>query len=138
MENLEQHRAANALARATDCRKRADEGDCLSGYPSLITNNGLLACLAYSIEKSTRDGRLVPTKQWINVANAIAFHLDKMGIARRNGGQADAIWLRDYLAGRAQDNRNERIGVDSFTLRRATNEALAFLGYLKRFVKTTA
>ena len=129
IQNLEQKRASNALDKAPSCRKRADEGDCLSGFPSLIVNNGLLACLAYSIEKSAKkDGSIDREKQWFNISNAIAFHLHEMGIAQRAQGQADALWLRDYLVGRA----------DSFVLRRATDEALAFLSYLKRFAKSAA
>lgn len=119
MENLEQRRANNALAKAGSCRKRDGEGDCLSGYPGLIINNGLLACLAFSLEKEGQHER---------VASAIAQHLHEMNICRRNnGGKPDAAWLIRHLgAGQAT----------AHTLRRATDEALAYLGYLKRFVKT--
>lgn len=119
MENLEQRRAAHALEKCPDCRKREGEGDCLSGYPGLIINNGLLACLAFSLEKEGQHQR---------VADAIAYHLDEMKICERSGGgQADAAWLLRYLG---SDQAT------AHTLRRATDEALAFLGYLKRFVKT--
>jgi CRISPR/Cas system CMR-associated protein Cmr5 small subunit len=119
MENLEQRRAANALRRATDCRKQQGEGDCLSGYPGLVINNGLLSCLAYSLEK---EG------QHLRVVNAIAFHLDDLEICQRlGGGDADAAWLLRHLIAN---------GTSAHTLRRATAESLAFLGYLKRFVKT--
>ncbi|MCP5538599.1 MAG: type III-B CRISPR module-associated protein Cmr5 [Akkermansiaceae bacterium] len=119
MQNLEQRRAAHALEKANDCRKRGDEGDCLSGYPGLIVNNGLLACLAFSVEKQ---------KQHFRVANAIAYHLHEMNVCRRTqGGSADAAWLLNHLASP---------NCTALTLRWATSEALAFLGYLKRFVKT--
>lgn len=124
MQNLEQRRAANALQKSDDCRKKDDEGDCLSGYPALIINNGLLACLAYSLEKKGQHER---------IAKAIAFHLDDMGICERiGGGTPDAGWLLGCLAGR---NRAAANAATAFTLRRATDEALAFLGYLKRFAK---
>ena len=127
MENLEQRRAAHALAKAADCRRRQGEGDCLSGYPGLLINNGLLACLAFSQEK---EG------QHLRVANAIAYHLDKMEICERiGGGQADAPWLLRYLSG--QQNGPNNPPATAHTLRRATDEALAFLGYLKRFAKTS-
>jgi CRISPR/Cas system CMR-associated protein Cmr5 small subunit len=130
MDNLEQRRAANALAKADYCRKGKGEGDCLSGFPGLIINNGLLACLAYSLDKQGQHDR---------VANAIAFHLHEMEIAERlGGGQADARWLLDYLVGRARNQQNQFIQVSAHTLRRATDEALAFLGYLKRFAKLPA
>lgn len=127
MENLEQRRAKNALTRAAACRKQSGEGDCLSGYPGLIINNGLLSCLAFSLEKE---------KQHHRVADAIAFHLDEMQICERiGGGTADAAWLLKYLSGKANGAGNRP--ATAHTLRRATDEALAFLGYLKRFVKTT-
>jgi CRISPR/Cas system CMR-associated protein Cmr5 small subunit len=126
MENIEQRRAANALTRANDSRKRQGEGDCLSGYPGLIINNGLLASLAFSLEKEGQHRR---------VANAIAFHLHEMEICERfGGGHADAAWLLRHLSGRADGGGGGP--VTAHTLRRATDEALAFLGYLKRFVKT--
>lgn len=140
IQNLEQKRAFNALDKAPDCRKRKDDGDCLSGFPSLIVNNGLLACLAYSIEKSAdkKTGVIDLKKQWINISNAIAFHLRQMGIVQLAGGQTEAEALRDYLAGRSRDAQNQFVIVDSFTLRRCTDEALAFLSYLKRFAKSAA
>jgi CRISPR/Cas system CMR-associated protein Cmr5 small subunit len=125
MENLEQRRAAHALAKAESCRKQSGEGDCLSGYPGLIINNGLLSCLAYSLEKKGQHER---------VANAIAYHLHEMEICERfGGGQADGSWLLQHLTGRTPAAGNQ--AVTAHTLRRATDEALAFLGYLKRFAK---
>lgn len=118
MTNLEQRRAWNARTKTSDCRKREGEGDCLSGYPGLIINNGLLACLAFSLDKQGQHQR---------VAKAIAYHLDEMEICRRtDGGHADAVWLLHHLSNGQTTAQ---------TLRRATDEALAFLGYLKRFVK---
>ncbi len=126
MENLEQRRAAHALARAHNCRRLPGEGDCLSGYPGIIINSGLLACLAFSLEKGGQHER---------VANAIAFHLDEMEICERiGGGQADTAWLLRHLSGQTTGAGNRT--ANAHTLRRATGEALAFLGYLKRFVKT--
>jgi CRISPR/Cas system CMR-associated protein Cmr5 small subunit len=120
MENLEQRRAANALARALECRKRDGEGDCLSGYPGLIINNGLLACLAFSLEKEGQHER---------VANAIAWHLGELDVCRYVGpGHPNAAWLLRHLCS---------ADVTAHRLRRATDEALVFLGYLKRFVKTS-
>ena len=119
MENLEQIRAKNALAQAPGCGK-GEGGDCLSGYPGLIINNGLLACLAFSLEKEDQN---------LSVANAIARHLHDLNICRSETGKPDAATLLRHLGGAT---------ATSHTLRRATDEALAFLGYLKRFVKSTA
>lgn len=115
-QNLEQIRAKHALDRAGNVEKQTGEGDCLSGYPSLVVNNGLLATLAFSLDKE---------KQHVRVANAVAYHLHKLGTVPQTGDKApSAETLRDALS-----------NADSHTLRRATGEALAFLAYLKRFAK---
>lgn len=108
--NIEQIRAKNALGEiARKAKKQDKEGDNLSGYPSLLINNGLLATLAFSLDKG---------KQHERIADAIAFHLNHLGIVSANGGKA----LLESLC-----NEN------SAKLQRATQEALQFLGYLKRF-----
>ena len=115
-QNLEQVRAKHALDRAADVKKQSSEGDCLSGYPSLVVNNGLLATLAFSLDKE---------KQHVRVANAVAYHLHNLGTVPQTGnGMPSASTLRDALT-----------RADSQILRRATGEALAFLAYLKRFAK---
>jgi len=115
-QNLEQVRARHAVDCAADVKKQSSEGDCLSGYPSLVVNNGLLATLAFSLDKE---------KQHVRVANAVAYHLHKLGTVPQSGnGVPNANTLRDAL-----------VKADSQTLRRATGEALAFLAYLKRFAK---
>ncbi|MFN0077916.1 MAG: type III-B CRISPR module-associated protein Cmr5 [Prosthecobacter sp.] len=127
--HLEQSRAAHALARAQTCRKQEKDGDCLPGYPGLIVNNGLLATLAFAMEKSLEKGRINPRAQWWAVSSAIAYHLHQLGIVTHQRGEPDAASLRDELISPR---------CDAFTLRRATDEALAFLGYLKRFAKQPA
>jgi CRISPR-associated protein Cmr5 len=115
-QNLEQLRASSALAQADKTRQQPGEGNCLSGYPSLIINNGLLAALAFSLDKQ---------KQHLRVADAIATHLHQRRVVPQPGaGGPGAKLLLDALS-----------KADSFTLRRATDEALAFLAYLKRFAK---
>ncbi|MFT6864127.1 MAG: CRISPR/Cas system CMR-associated protein Cmr5 small subunit [Akkermansiaceae bacterium] len=106
--NLDQVRAANALA-ASEVKKSDNEGDNLSGYPSLVINNGLIATIAFSVDKG---------KQHERIAFAIATHLAQRGIILSNS----AIGLRDALC-----------AVSSSVLKRATAETLAFLAYLKRF-----
>ena len=108
--NIEQIRAKNALGDvAKNARKKANEGDNLSGYPSLIINNGLIATIAFSIDKGNQHQR---------IAEALAFHLNERKILSAK----DATGLRDALC----------MG-DAATLQRATHEALQFLSYLKRF-----
>jgi CRISPR/Cas system CMR-associated protein Cmr5 small subunit len=110
--NIEQIRAKNALgktAQEAKAKKENGEGDNLSGYPSLIINNGLIATIAFSIDKG---------KQHQRIAHALAFHLNERGIISAK----DATGLRDALC----------MG-NAATLQRATHEALQFLSYLKRF-----
>jgi CRISPR/Cas system CMR-associated protein Cmr5 small subunit len=108
--NIEQVRAKNALGDKAKKAKKVDgEGDNLSGYPSLIINNGLIATIAFSLDKG---------KQHQRIADAIAFHLNDLGIV----GAEDAAHLRDALC-----------NCDASVLQRATHETLQFLSYLKRF-----
>ena len=108
--NIDQVRARNALTEeARNAKKGQGEGDSLSGYPALIINNGLIATVAFSIDKEGQHQR---------IADAVAFHLNERGIVNAN----NAASLRDALC-----------NCDGSTLRRATHEALQFLSYLKRF-----
>jgi CRISPR type III-B/RAMP module-associated protein Cmr5 len=119
VNNLEQIRARNALAKCDDVKARKDEGDTLSGYPSLIINNGLLATLAYSLQQKEK-----PNNQAFRIASALAHHLahladdENLVAPRQDTGEG----LRDKLT-----------ESDSYHLQRCTTEALAFLSYLKRF-----
>ena len=108
--NIEQIRASNALGEiARKARKANGEGDNLAGYPSLIINNGLIATIAFSIDKG---------KQHQRIADAIAFHLNDRHILSASNAEG----LRDSLC-------RDGAGI----LQRATREALEFLSYLKRF-----
>lgn len=108
LQNIEQVRAANAL-NAKAVKKQEGEGDNLSGYPSLIINNGIIAAVAFSVDKGGQHER---------IANAIASHLADRGILNTNSARS----LRDTLC-----------SCSSSALRLATHESLAFLAYLKRF-----
>lgn len=113
LTNIDQVRAKNALSEtAKKARKSGDEGDNLSGFPSLIINNGLLATLAFCKDKGkdTQHGR---------IASAIAYHLKERKItSASDGGQLlEELCLAD----------------DTDTIRQSTTEALFFLNYLKRF-----
>jgi CRISPR-associated protein Cmr5 len=120
MTNLETIRAGNALSEAAlKAKAGKDEGDALSGYPSLIINNGLLATLAFSIEKKAKANN-----QAYRIANAVAFHLANL---------ADDENLVDPKSPNAEGLRDKLVESDSFHLQRCTHEALAFLTYLKRF-----
>ena len=120
MQNLEQIRARNALARADEVRARNNEGNALSGYPSLVTNNGLLATVAFSIQKGDQMQR---------IADAIGYHLSHLGVGHQGvnlleGHPADASGILSRISA---------VNADAMLLQRCTAEALAFLAYLKRF-----
>ena len=120
MQNLEQIRARNALARAQDVRAQNAEGNALSGYPSLIINNGLMAAVAFSIQKG---------EQMQRIANAIGYHLSNLGDGHQQtnllqGQPADAGGVLAKLSA---------ANTDALLLQRCTAEAISFLAYLKRF-----
>jgi CRISPR/Cas system CMR-associated protein Cmr5 small subunit len=122
MKTLAQIRAANALEAANQPGMGLGQqgGDALSGFPMLIKSDGLLAALAFAVERKSNGQRKQPGA--FLIASAIAKHLASDGIGIVDAEDADA--LVDELA-RASD---------ASQLRRATAEALAFLNYLKRFV----
>ena len=113
--NIDQVRAKNAVgAEAQRVKKDDSEGKALSGYPSLIINNGLIATVAYSIDKKGQNER---------IADAIAFHLSNLPGENLLGNHPiNATGLRTALCE----------GEPSL-LKRCTYESLEFLSYLKRF-----
>ena len=148
MKNREQIRAANALTfwkpaceklkQATDAEKKGDKqaagrlrrevddefggaagGDAVSKLPSLIVCNGLLATLAFAKSKGKGHEKLMLE---------VVAHLPTDGITampspatpESGDGLLDPA-IRTLIAN------------SSLILQRATGEALAYLGYLKRF-----
>jgi CRISPR-associated protein Cmr5 len=124
-QNLEQIRATNALRTATHAEGsvRANKGY-VSKLPAMILTNGLLAALAFASERKAGTDRKRPE---MNIAaSGIAQHL------------ADArLQLPGLSHCRDADSLLLALGkLQSLDLQRATDEALAFLGYLKRFAPT--
>jgi CRISPR/Cas system CMR-associated protein Cmr5 small subunit len=120
MRTLAQIRAASALLRKDLVGAGQRGGDAISGFPTMIATNGLLAALAFACEPKGPNDR--KHKGEFSIASAIAMHLSCDGVGITEAGDADA--LVDELA-KAED---------AAQLRRATAEALAYLNYLKRFV----
>lgn len=111
MKNLEQLRAKNALDCVKNLEKKDEEGNAVSGYPSLVINNGLMAAMAFSHAKGGQHKK---------VAEAIVRHL--------------AILFPEVAGGDGVKKMLERLAdSDSHTLQLCTMEALKFLSYLKRF-----
>lgn len=119
MHNQEQIRARNALAFAQQHGERIhgpQGGEVIKKLPSLILNHGLLATAAYSYTE--KEG-------WQLTFDAIARHLSDPDIAILQGATTRQQ-LMDQLTGDK---------ATSETLKLATSEAMAWLGFARRFVK---
>jgi Uncharacterized protein predicted to be involved in DNA repair len=113
MHNLDQLRAAHALREASSTDKAA-----VSKLPAMILSNGLLATLAFAAEpeKPLR-------KPMLAAVTSLARHLAQPAVGFPElAGVSSPAALADRLA---REN--------ALLLQRATTEALAYLGYLKRY-----
>jgi len=118
MKNLEQIRAANALAyaQAGGNTRGTQGGEVVNKLPALIMSNGLLAAGAYAYDKG---------KGWRVCFDHLAAHLAHKDVGVVPAEKRDLKALLEYLTREA----------DSGILQLATDEALAWLCYAKRFVK---
>lgn len=123
MKNLEQIRAANAIAYAEAGvnTRGAKGGEVVKKLPALIMSNGLLAAGAFAYSKGEGEG-------WYVCFDYLAEHLAHKDIGVVPPDKRNLKSLMEFLAKEA----------DSATLKRATDEALAWLCYAKRFVKKPA
>ncbi|MBI4026860.1 MAG: type III-B CRISPR module-associated protein Cmr5 [Verrucomicrobia bacterium] len=121
MKNLEQIRAANALAyaKAGENTRGKEGGNVLKKLPALVMGNGLLAAGAFACAQKQDSG-------WRSCFDHIAKHLSHENIDI-TPGCADLDKLMNYLTTTA----------DSQTLKLATEETLAWLGYARRFEQPT-
>lgn len=119
MKNLEQIRARNALrcqqeTNGTIAGKNG--GDIIKNIPTLVMNHGLLGTAANAYEKNNAGMRIV--------FDHIARHLADNDIKILKSSSTDL-----------QKMMTELTEGDSNLLRKATNEAMAWLTYARRFVK---
>jgi len=118
MQNLEQIRARNAYQFSQQGAVAGKEGgEVIKKVAPLIMNHGLLATAAYSFTEKVG---------WQKTFDAIAQHLadPDIGILPNNKVR-DRATMMEYLT--AQNTTSE-------TLKLATNEAMAWLQYARRFV----
>ena len=117
MKNLEQIRAANALAyaRAGLEMRGKQGGNVLKKLPALLMSNGLLAAGAFAYAQKSESG-------WRTCFDHIAKHLAHPDIAIAPG-QENLEKLMLFLSASA----------DSQILKLATEETLAWLSYARRF-----
>jgi len=119
MQNLEQIRAA-AASKVADKTNKTD----VSKLPAMIIANGLLAAAAFAAESTQGGG--YKREAMAEVLNGTAQHL------------ANPVHGLTMLAGINNAEAlikalSEKAG--SAELQRATAEALAFIGYVKRFAQ---
>lgn len=120
--NLDQIRADGAL-KAAGKFAPAD----IAKLPPLILSNGLLATIAFAIEPKAQGGLKRP--EFARAMDRVAGHLADPLIGRLNTENSTASLMLSELVSKESDSQR---------LIAATAEALAFLGYLKRFAcKTT-
>lgn len=122
--NIEQKRAGKAVAfwRKHHSDFDKDEGNMVRGLPALLINNGLLATGAFAVDKGKNHLKL-----FREIANFLC--------APEGAG---VLSILDF-----ESNSDDKAAVETFieklskqnsdVLRRATTEALAYAGYLKRF-----
>ena len=118
MKNLEQIRAARALADERNTTKRD-----VTKLPALIINNGLLATAAFATE--TRDNGRFKREGVKAAMDSVALHL---------GAMPGAIPVMKEAKSAAElIQRLTSPNAGPLDLQRATDEALAYISYLKRF-----
>jgi CRISPR type III-B/RAMP module-associated protein Cmr5 len=124
MKTLAQRRAAIALKWKDKNFGGKNEGNVVSGFPTLIRVDGLLPAIAYAIERKEdkENKKRVPKNPGeFQIASALVEHLSNENILKQSKLPDDMV------------KELSEVG-DASQLRRATAEALAFLNYLKRFV----
>ena len=114
MKNLEQIRAAHALEPAKTLDKAA-----VNKLPALILTNGLLATISFCASEGGGDNR----SHMARALQSTAEHLARCGLVA-NQTTSDLKVLAKDLS-----------GCSSLHLQRVTSEALAYIGYLRRFAK---
>lgn len=113
MQNLEQIRASHALERARDLDRSA-----VNKLPAMIITNGLLATAAFCEAEGGENNR----SHMKRALDATANHLAQRGLLHAANQPA-----------RTADLIGDLTRQDSNHLQRATEEALAFISFLKRF-----
>ena len=117
MKNLEQIRAANALGAAPNTTKQA-----VSKLPAMILSNGLLAAAAFAMESNNNGQAKRPEMKSVMDAAALHLAMPLLGLGVLNGCKTADSMVKNL----SKDG-------SSCDVQRATTEALAFIGYVKRF-----
>lgn len=122
-QNYEQIRAKNALAAAPGIGLGNEGGRAVAKkVPALIVQDGFLAALAFAIEKSNNGED--EKNGYGNAFKAIMKHLPDVGKDYGLCGEKDLQKFLDGLCAEPAD-----------VLRAITEEAIAYLNYLRRFAE---
>lgn len=116
MKNLNQIRASGAIEAAKQTTKQE-----VNKLPAMIITDGLLATIAFSIEEGEEGSPSRPKLK--AVMDAVARHL------------ANPVFGLSVLVNckNANELLTKLTQASSFELQAATNEALKFISYVKRF-----
>lgn len=115
LRNLEQIRAQNAYAARDSIGKGKEGGRAVAKkVPTMIVSNGFIGALAFAIEDNGG---------YLTVFQAVIDHLHKANLNCGIVAKEPKAFL-DELCGKSAD-----------TLRAITDEAMAYLNYLRRFAK---
>ncbi len=117
MKNMEQIRARNALKATMDTNFKGEEdGEVAKKVPTYIRDNGLLATMAFALDKKPGIKK---------VLDSVARHLSDPDIGRL---PKDIDKTETWIAFLTEE-------ASSSQLRDQTVEALAYLSYFRRFAK---
>lgn len=122
--NLEQIRAARAISDAKRIldKRAPGSGDQLVGYHSLIITNGLLATLAYSMDKKGEH---------LLIAETLVHHIAYLQSRKLLPGTKLPQELKSAIRQLADEKESAEV------LAIVTEECMAYLNYLKRFVRAS-
>lgn len=158
MKNLEQIRAANALAYAdSDARKtNSDGGNVVKKLPALIMSNGLLAAAAFAYQKQEdetnrqrkrfeRERRRPPTEQEEQAFEDNGFYTCFDFLLRHLQHEEVELVPKDVVIRNSAGPKLRQLdvllsfltgnGATSKDVQLVTEEALAWLTYARRFVR---
>ena len=139
IKNLEQIRAKVALEAAGKIGTGSEGGKAVAKkVPAQIVQNGLLASLAFAIEKSKNDGLVLDADGYYRKGDGF----QKCGYANTFVSVMEDLRKTGNDLGICQGDLSDWFkklcDKSSVELRRVTEEALAYLNYLRRFAKSDA
>lgn len=131
LQALEQKRASKAWEQVKGIEQGSKLGEnyraVVRKAPAMIKTNGLGQMLAYLLAKEEKDAQALLSTQPKEADGCLYKHLEEWMLS----AEAPIPWTR-----RSDDTLIERvIHEDSAIYRQATGEALAYLGWLKRFAE---